>query len=525
MLLDQKILNKLNEIGVALSKERNITLLLEKILISAKELTRADGGTIYTITPERTARFEISMSDSLGFHLGGTSGVPIAFPELQLFAKDGTFNDSLMVAYAVNHEKTINIKDAYHEQGFDFSSTRQFDAKTGYRTQSVLTIPMKNHEGEMIAVLQLINPEEEKSFSSEDEQLAESLASQAGVALTNQLLITNLRALFESLIRVIAEAIDEQSPSTGNHSKRVPIIALLLADAVNATQGGPLKDISFSKKELYELEVAAFLHDCGKITTPVHLVEKQHKLEAIIDRIELVQARFSALAEKTEKDLLLKKLQWFEIHHPREYASSIEAFSLLDKEFHEKLKQFKKDQDFIQNCNEGKATITDAVRERLSNIAQTSYSPNQPLLTPDELENLCIVKGNLTEKEKEIIKHHVVMTYRMLSQLYFPKELRLVPEIASSHHERVDGKGYPRGLKKEEILIQARILAIADVFEALSSPDRPYKETLTLSHVLQIMQKMTDEGHLDPNLFAVFLKKKAYLPYARQYLTSEQIDI
>src|ERR1700722_13532137 len=298
MLLDQKILNKLNEIGVALSKERNITLLLEKILISAKELTRADGGTIYTITPERTARFEISMSDSLGFHLGGTSGVPIAFPELQLFAKDGTFNDSLMVAYAVNHEKTINIKDAYHEQGFDFSSTRQFDAKTGYRTQSVLTIPMKNHEGEMIAVLQLINPEEEKSFSSEDGQLAESLASQAGVALTNQLLITNLRALFESLIRVIAEAIDEQSPSTGNHSKRVPIIALLLADAVNATQGGPLKDISFSKKELYELEVAAFLHDCGKITTPVHLVEKQHKLEAIIDRIELVQARFSALAEK-----------------------------------------------------------------------------------------------------------------------------------------------------------------------------------------------------------------------------------
>jgi HD-GYP domain-containing protein (c-di-GMP phosphodiesterase class II) len=525
MLLDQKILYKLNEIGIALSKERNIPLLLEKILLNAKDLTGADGGTIYTVTSERTLHFEIAISDSLKFHVGGSSHIPVPFDDLPLFLKDGALNDSLMVAYAVNHKKTINIKDAYHEHGFDFSGTRKFDASTGYRTKSVLTVPMKNHEEEVIAVLQLINPREGRPFSSEDEQLAESLASQAGVALTNQLLIANFRSLFESMIRVIAEAIDENSPSTGNHSKRVPIVTLLLAKAVNNTEEGPFRSVRFSEDELYELEIAAFLHDCGKITTPVYIVEKQHKLETIFDRIELVNTRFSTLAEKAEKELLLKKLQWFETHCPREFNSAKGSFSLFEKEFHEKLHQFKEDREFVRKCNEGKEPVTEATLHRLRQIAQMSYSADQPMLTPDELENLSIVKGNLTDKERDIIKHHVVMTYRMLSQLSFPKEWGHVPEIASSHHERVDGKGYPRGLKKEQMSIQARILAIADVFEALSAPDRPYKEALPLSRVFQIMRQLVDEGHLDPDLFEVFFKQRAYLPYALQYLAPEQIDL
>ena len=524
MRLDQKALQRLNEIGIALSKEHKVPVLLEKILIHAKELINVDGGTIYTVIGQ-TLHFEISISDSLGFRVGGTSNIAVPFPDLPLLLPDGSLNDSLMVAYAVNHQQTVNVVDPYNEQGFDFSGTRHFDEITGYQTRAVLTIPIKDHEHNVIAVMQLINPLDGGIFSVEDVELAESLASQAGVALSNQLLIRSLRNLFESLIRVIAEAIDEKSPSTGNHSKRVPIVAQLLAEAVDRTTEGPFKEIHFSKEELYELKVAAFLHDCGKITTPVHIVEKKNKLEAICDRIALINTRFVALFEKIEKESLLKKLHWFEVHHPREFASAQEEFTLLDKKFHEQLEKYKEEREFIQKINEGAEPMTEADSDRLRQIALRSFDANQSMITPEELENLSIPKGNLTERERGIIEHHVVMTYRMLSQLDFPKELSRVPEIAAAHHERVDGKGYPLGLKKEQMSIQARILAIADIFEALSAPDRPYKRALPLSEVFQIMEQMVDDGHLDRDLFDIFLKQKVYLPYASQYLISEKIDI
>jgi len=525
MLLDQKILNKLNEIGIALSKERNISALLEKILLYAKEVTKADGGTIYTVTSDKKLHFAIAVSDSLNFHAGGTSNIPVPFSDLSLVLEDGSLNDSLMVAYAVNHKKSINIKNAYDEQGFDFSGTRGFDERTGYRTEAVLTVPMKNHEDEVIAVLQLINPIAYKTFSEDDQKLAESLASQAGVALTNQYLIESLRGLFESLIHVIAEAIDEKSSSTANHGKRVPIVALLLAKAVDAMEEGPFHALHFSEEELYELEVAAFLHDCGKITTPIHIVEKQHKLETIFDRIELVNARYDALLEKCEKELYQKKLQVLEKLSPQAFELAKQEFATLERDYQEKIDVYASDREFIARCNEGKEIMTAAAQDRLKGIARMHDVKEHPFLTPDELENLSVEKGNLTAKEREIIKHHVVMTYRMLKQLHFPKELRRVPEIAASHHERVDGKGYPRGLKKEQMSVQARILAIADVFEALSAPDRPYKEALSLSQVLQIMTQMVEEGHLDKDLFEVFVKKKAYLPYAQKFLSPEQMDI
>lgn len=524
MLLDQKALQRLNEIGLALSKERNIAVLLEKILVHAKELIEVDGGTIYTVT-DRTLHFEIAMSDSLGFWVGGTSNLPVPFPDLPLLLPDGKANENLMVTYAVNHKQTINVHDAYHEEGFDFSGTRRFDEKTGYRTRSVLTIPIKDHEEKVIAVMQLINPIDGGFFLEQDVEFAESLASQAGVALTNQLLVISLKKLFESLISAIAEAIDEKSPSTGNHSKRVPVVAHLLAQAVNEASEGYFKDIHFSKEELYELKVASFLHDCGKITTPVHVSEKKSKLETIFDRIELIHARIMAFNEKTEKELLLKKLSWFEMRYPQEFATSSEEFSLLDKKCLDQIAQNQEDFQFIERINQGQESVNEATLKRLHQIAFQKCGDYQTLLTPEELENLSVAKGNLTDKEREVIKHHVVMTYRMLSRLEFPKELKRVPEIAASHHERVDGKGYPLGLKREEMSLQARILAIADIFEALSAPDRPYKRALALSEVFQIMQSMVDEGHLDPDLYSLFLKQKVYLPYSQQYLDPLQIDI
>lgn len=526
-LLEQ--LTRLHEIGIALSKEKDLPTLLEKILFSAMQLTHSDGGTIYFVTADKKLRFEIAASNSLGFHRGGTSGVSVDFPELPLFLESGEPNDHLMVAYAVNHKKTINIKDAYSEKGFDFSGTIIFDKNTGYHTQSVLTIPMKNHEDEVIGVLQLINPldsdtGEIKPFEKDAVNLAESLASQAGISLTNQLLIRDFKNLFESLVRVISEAVDAMSPTTGNHSKRVPILAAMLAQAVSESMEGPFKDVCFSKEEIYELEMAAFLHDCGKITTPIYLLEKRTKLEGIFDKIGWIRQRLDFYKSQFEVDALTKKIQWLASRHPDIYRGGEIFFNNCDDEKERKIKQLEEIETFLSKCNDGNFQMTEESLEKLKKI-NSSFDERWPILTDDELDRLSIKSGNLTTQERQMIKNHVVMTYKMLSQLKYPKELKRVPEIAASHHEKMDGTGYPRGLKGSEMSLQARILILADVFEALSAPDRSYKEPYPLSQIIGILKNMAQEGHLDPDLLDVFLQKKIYLKYGARYLMSEQMDI
>lgn len=527
--MKQSHLNQLIEIGLFLSVERDLTILKEKILLCAKKLTSADGGTLYTVTPQKKLHFETVTSDSLKLHLGGTSVEPIPYPEIPLFLQDGTENNQLMVTSAINQKKTINIKDAYVEQGFDFSATHLFDEIIGYQTRSVLTTPIKDHEGNVIAALQLINPinpetGESRTFSEEDQKLAESLGSQAGVALSNQLLITNLKKLFESLIRVVAEAIDKQSPAMGNHGKRVPVLVLMLANAVNEMKEGPLKDVLFTKEELYELEAAAFLHDCGKITTPVYLIEKQKKLETIYDRMDAIEARFAFLKMQEERDLLAKKMEILQTRFPLQILDAETQFYLYDEKYKENVDELNDELDFLKRCNEGVEPINEKAKLRIQKIGLKKYG-SQNCLTESEKESLSIESGNLTKDERKIMENHVVMTYRMLSELQYPKELQKVPEIAASHHERMDGKGYPRGLRGDEMSLRARILTISDVFEALSAPDRAYKPVMPLSEILEIMQSMVTGGSLDPDLFAVFLEKKVYLKYASQYLTPDQIDV
>lgn len=493
--------NRLNEIGIALSIERDSGRLLDKILFNAKLLTNADGATIYSVTEENKLHFEIVTTDSLNYRLGEIYGWAIPFPDLPLFTIDGKENDRLIAAYVVNHKQTVNIADAYFEEGFDFSGTREFDKTTGYRTKAVLTVPIINHEDEVIAVMQLINPIDPVSgevhpFTEEDQKLAESLASQAGVALTNQRLIAALTELFESLIRVIAEAIDEKSPVTGNHGKRVPIIAEMLAQAVNHVSEGPLRGEHFTPAEIYELNIAAFLHDCGKIVTPVHIVEKQNKLEGIFDRIEVIQGRIEILKRDAKIALLEGKI--------------------TEKTYRENIQKLEEIFALLKRCNTLQEKITPEVIE---NVEKLSF------LTPAEKKSLLVAKGNLTEEERAIIEHHVIMTKRMLAQLPFPKHLKKVPEIATSHHEWVDGRGYPRHLKGEQMSLRAKILAIADVFEALSAPDRPYKKPLPLSQIYAIMGEMVKEGHLDPNLYEVFIKEKVALRYAQNHCSPSQVDM
>jgi HD-GYP domain-containing protein (c-di-GMP phosphodiesterase class II) len=514
-------LDQLNAIGASLSAERDIDRLLEAILTAAKTITRADGGTLYRVTEERTLRFEILRTTSLKFYLGGTTGNPIPFYPVPL-DRDGQPNHSNVSAYVALTGKAVNIADAYTADGFDFTGTRAFDAKTGYRSKSFLTVPMRNHEGETIGVLQLINAQHPLSgeivaFSASDQRLAESLASQAAIALTNRLLINQLAQLLESFINQINTAIDEKSPYTGGHCQRVPVLTMMLAEAVNETRDGPLADFRMTEKDRYELKIAGLLHDCGKVTTPVHVVDKATKLETIYDRIQLIDTRFEVL----KRDAQLESLKRRATLGPMEAEEE-------DKRLRDRLRALDDDRKFLHACNIGGERMNEADVERVHRIAQHRWRDpsghDASFLTEDEVKNLTIRSGTLTEEERKVINHHIVATIRMLEALPWPKHLANVPEYAGGHHERMDGKGYPKGLTREQMSVQARCMGIADIFEALTAKDRPYTKGKTLSESLEILGRMKESGHVDPDLFDIFVRRKVYRRYAEMFLDREQID-
>lgn len=521
-------LEQLNAIGAALSKERDITRLLESILVAAKTITHADGGTLYRTTEDGQAlRFEILKTDSLKIAMGGTSGKPIDFPNLPLQDADGQPNDSLVAAYAAIHRQTVNISDAYTEPNFDFSGTRQFDTRTGYRSQSFLAVPMKDHEGDVIGVLQLINAKrgrtgEVVSFSTADQSLAESLASQAAIAITNRNLMTQLETLFESFISLINLAIDEKSHYTGGHCQRVPALTMMLAEAVNANRDGPLAAFTMDERDRYELKIAGLLHDCGKVTTPVHVVDKATKLQTLFDRIELVDTRFEVLKRDQEIAALRAQLA---LRTQSDAAAEAQVWT----QCRDNITALEADRAFLRVVNIGAEGMKDADLQRVRDIGHrhTWRDVNgleAELLTPDEIENLTIRGGTLTAGERNIINHHIVATIKMLEQLPWPKHLKNVPEYAGGHHERMDGKGYPKGLTRDQMSVQARIMGIADIFEALTAKDRPYKQGMRLSQAMGIMYKFKMGGHIDPDLFDIFFNEGVYLRYAHQFLDPWQID-
>jgi HD-GYP domain-containing protein (c-di-GMP phosphodiesterase class II) len=563
------------ELGIALSAERNHNRLMEKILYGAKSMCNADGGTLYLITDAKDGlRFEIMLNDTLAIAMGGTTGRPIPFPPLRLFDEAGQPNHKNVSSHCALTGTTITIVDAYDVDKFDFSGTKAFDAKTGYRSKSFLTVPLKNYEGEVIGVLQLINARAADGavtpFGPDIVPLIEALGSQAAVALDNQRLIEAQKTLFKSFIAVIAGSIDAKSPYTGGHCHRVPEVTFMLARAACAATEGPFATFSLTDDEWYELEVAAGLHDCGKVTTPEYIVDKATKLEAIYNRIHEVRMRFE-VAKRDAEIRCLEALLAGDGDPDARRAERDATLARLDEEF-----------AFVAQCNVGGEFMAPERVERLKAIAARSWTrtlddrlglsddelrrrpadePKPPVVeslladkpwhvigyeTPidlalyeaegftmkpppqrynlGEVYNLSVGRGTLTAEDRFKINEHSVQTILMLKALPFPRNLARVAEWAGGHHEKMDGTGYPKGLTRDQMSLPARMMAIADIFEALTAADRPYKRPKTVGEALKIMSFMVKDQHIDPDLWELFLRAGVWREYAGKYLRPDQID-
>jgi HD-GYP domain-containing protein (c-di-GMP phosphodiesterase class II) len=504
---------RLATIGVALSAEKNLGRLLEMIVEEARTLTDADGGTLYTLSDDESMlRFAVVQSSTLKIRMGGT-GEDITWSPVPLKNPDGSPNHSNVSAYVALSGAVVNIPDVYDAEGHSFDGTRIFDATTGYRSKSMLVVPMKNHENDIIGVLQILNARDAATgevipFSTEGQEMIESLASQAAVALTNNRLIQDLENLLESFVRSIAMAIDEKSPYTGGHVRRVADLTIEIAGKINGASEGPYARVSFDEDEMRELRIAAWLHDVGKVTTAEHVVDKATKLETIWDRIELLKTRFEVL-ERDRKIELMKGASY-----------QIEDDGLLNR--------LREDLDLLIQANKGSEDMSDEIVEKVKKAAAWRWvqqGESKPALTDDEILNLSVKSGTLTEDERSAIQNHATATLKILSQLPFPKKLKHVPDYAGAHHEKLDGSGYPLGLKGDQLSLQSRILAMADIFEALTAKDRPYKKGKTLSEAVKIMKSMVKENHLDPELFDFFIKERVYLDYLKRELSPQQIDL
>ncbi|TMP05578.1 phosphohydrolase [Pseudoalteromonas sp. S3178] len=521
---DKTNLRHLVDISIRLTTEKDSSKLLNEILQVLMSVANADAGSIYSITGNKQLKFETVINKTLGLHLRGDEDSPIDFPNIDLFI-DGKENETAIVAHAVNSGKYINIPDVYAALPFDMSAARNMDSLTGYRTKSMLTIPLKDHVDDIIGVIQLINVKGENDeiipFSEELVTLTRSFASLGAISLTNSTLIKGMEELFTTFAETIAMAIDEKSPHTGGHCKRVPALTLMLADAVHDSNKGPLASFTMSEADRHELNVAGWLHDCGKIATPDHIMEKSTKLETIFDRIKYIDAKF----EVVKRDLNISYQQ--EIISALKQNKPIEV-KQLERLLDTELKQLSLDRALLKRINVGGEFLGENELNEIQKIAN-KYTleingKTMPLLNDDEVENLSIRRGTLTQAEHDVMKRHMDVTKNILDALPFPKHLSNVSEYALGHHEKLDGTGYPRGLTKDQMSVPARLMAITDIFEALSAVDRPYKKAKPVSECLNILGIMVKNNHLDADIFAVFIESEVYKKYIIEFANPEQLD-
>lgn len=558
--------DELIRLGIALSSEHNIDTLLHQILDGALSLSNADAGTIYFKTDHDSLEFAIrSRSDELpSFEL------PLHNPDT------GEPNDRYVSIHTALTGETVRIDDIYSDSDtrFDLSGTRKFDEETGYYTKSMISVPMVTREEKVIGVLQIVNATDPvsgklESFSDEDTHLLEALAAQAAISLQNYRLIKAQQELMDAFIKVIAGAIDAKSPYTGGHCARVPDLSVMLAEAAVKSDDEKFRNFSFNEEEWREFKIAGWLHDCGKVTTPEYVVDKDTKLATIYNRIHEIRMRFEVLRRDAE------------IEYLKAVNENPDQKQELEQQLKKKYDQLDNDFAFVAECNVGGEFMSDEYIDRLHRISKTTWtrhyddrlglsdmdrmqladiepaclpvteclladkaehiikrtagnSPddeiNSVMTIPEylfnrgELYNLSTRKGTLTAEDRFIINDHIVQTIKMLKKLPFPEHLQRVTEYAGGHHEKMDGTGYPLGLSRDDLSVPARIMAIADIYEALTASDRPYKKAKTIGESLRIMSFMVKDEHIDHELFELFLSSGVYKQYAEKFLHESQID-
>jgi HD-GYP domain-containing protein (c-di-GMP phosphodiesterase class II) len=538
-------IHELNQIGAALSAEHDTGKLLEMILTKSRQITSSDAGSLYLVEAAEDPGPALTNTDGgsvseiafsgeasaqklvqyrggrkrLRFKLAQNDSVNVPFREATM-----EISDQSVAGYVALTGEHVHIEDAYRlPPEVPFVINRKFDEDSGYRTKSILAMPMRNQKGEIVGVLQLINRKRKAdarldsllavsqqviSFDERQRAIVHSLASQAAVALENSQLYEAIQRLFEGFVRASVIAIEARDPTTSGHSFRVANLTVALAEVVDRNENGPFKDLRFSRNEMKEIRYASLLHDFGKVGVREDVLVKARKLYPA--QIELIKERFQFVKRSMETESLQSRLQYVLERGRDEYLARLPG---LDQQMAEQLKEVDNYFDTILRSNEP-TVLPEGNFERIAEIAARRYfdlsGEEKSLLTPDEVRLLSIRRGSLDDAERQQIESHVVHTFKFLEQIPWTKEIRSIPAIARGHHEKLNGLGYPYKLSAPEIPIQTRMMTISDIFDALSASDRPYKKAVSLERALEILEFAVKDGEVDPELFELFREGRVW---------------
>lgn len=515
-----ELIEKLLDIGAALSGTRDLAKLLHLILSKSREITCSDAGSVYLVDHSDN-------HSKLLFKVAQNASLPnLSFREFAI-----PLTDKSLAGYVALTGKNLNIEDAYNLPRTEpYRLDRSFDENISYRTRSVLVLPMQNREGETIGVLQLINrkkhpdrvltPEnamaETQPYSSWEERILRSLASQAAISIERSQLQDSIEFLFEGFVKASVQVIEARDPCTFGHSERVATLTVRLGEEINTITQGPLGSVEFSDRQLQELRYAALLHDFGKVGVPEAILTKSKKLYP--RELEIIRQRFAIARRSLEMNCMEAKYQLLldngnlHLQNPAE-CPHCQRLEELETNLNRAIERLNESWNLIQQANEPQI-LAIPPQEKLRELAEMTYrdvdGKIKPLVTPQEVEQLLVTQGNLTAEERRVIESHVTHTYEFLKQIPWTNALQNVPNISYGHHEKLDGTGYPLGLKKEEIPLQAQIMAIADIYDALTAGDRPYKHGLPTVTALKILRKEAAGNKLNAELLSVFEQRQVY---------------
>jgi HD-GYP domain-containing protein (c-di-GMP phosphodiesterase class II) len=516
----EREMEELNRIGIALSQTHEVGALLKMILTKAREITRADAGSLYLVEETHPDVLSAGQGDRhLRFKLTQNDSVQFPFAEFEL-----PLQENSLAGYTALHGEVINLADAHHiPRGRPYHFNPRYDEETGYRTRSMLTLPMKNGRSEVIGVLQLINcklhsearltsaevvSREVRPFSDRAVRLALSLASQAAVAYENGRLYQDIEKLFEGFVQASVKAIEQRDPTTSGHSLRVSQMTVGLAEIVDRVDSGTYASIRFSPEQMKEIRYAALLHDFGKVGVREDVLVKAKKLYPV--QMDLIAHRFDYLYKEMEARMEREKVQiLLEMDRPE----ALTCIASLEEEYRLRRAQMESGFKVILQANEP-TVLPGGEFDRLYEIAlQTYHDPRgveRPVLTPEEVRYLSIPKGSLSAEERAQIESHVVHSFNFLLQIPWTKQIREIPRIVRAHHEKLNGSGYPYQLRSDEIPVQAKIMTICDIFDALSASDRPYKKAVAADRALNILEMSVKDQELDPELYRLFLEARIF---------------